>query len=287
MKALKLGLKLAAVAGLSTLLSVSAYAGIENSKHDLRGTATGGGVKITNATEICAFCHTPHGASADTTAPLWNRVVASNQTAYSTATLDGTVVLTDSPSLACLSCHDGQQAMNTVINAPSTAAAVGTPSNYNYVASGIDFVGTTDTLMVGGDALGQSGVAFLGTDLTNDHPVALPYAGGGITGVASDGSKDTSLMADPDFKTTNLKVDEIGGATAWWVDTTVFSNTVGNGRQKTDLILYARDDTNVGYVECATCHDPHNGPSGTTEVQAFLRMGDNAGSQVCLACHNK
>jgi len=280
MKALKLGLKLAAVAGLSTLLSVSAYAGIENSKHDLRGTATGGGVKITNATEICAFCHTPHGASADTTAPLWNRVVASNQTAYSTATLDGTVVLTDSPSLACLSCHDGQQAMNTVINAPSTAATDSVPSNYNYVASGIDFVGTTDKLMVGGDGVGLSGVAFLGTDLTNDHPVALPYAGGGIT-TADKATVNTTLMADPDFKTTNLMVDEIGGATAWWIDTGT------TGRQKTDLILYARDASNVGYVECATCHDPHNGPAGTTEVQAFLRMGNNGGSQVCLACHNK
>ena len=282
MKALKLGLKLAAVAGLSTLLSVSAYAGIENSKHDLRGTATGGGVKITNATEICAFCHTPHGASADTTAPLWNRVVASNQTAYSTATLDGTVVLTDSPSLACLSCHDGQQAMNTVINAPSTAATDSVPSNYNYVASGIDFVGTTDKLMVGGDGVGLSGVAFLGTDLTNDHPVALPYAGGGIT-TADKATVNTTLMADPDFKTTNLMVDEIGGATAWWIE------TGGNAtRSKTDLILYARDATNVGYVECATCHDPHNGPDATnTSVQAFLRMGNNEGSQVCLACHNK
>jgi len=275
MKALKLGLKLAAVAGLSTLLSVSAYAGIENSKHDLRETATGGGVKIENATEICAFCHTPHGASADTTAPLWNRVVASNQTAYSTATLDGTVVLTDSPSLACLSCHDGQQAMNTVINAPSTEAAVGTPSNYNYVSTGIAFVDTTDTLM---DS--ASGVAFLGTDLTNDHPVALPYAGGGIT-TADKATVNTTLMADPDFKTTNLMVDEIGGATAWWIDTGT------TGRQKTDLILYARDASNVGYVECATCHDPHNGPAAGAPVQAFLRMSNNDGSQVCLACHNK
>ena len=281
MKALKLGLKLAAVAGLSTLLSVSAYAGIENSKHDLRGTATGGGVKIDNATEICAFCHTPHGASADTTAPLWNRVVASDQTAYSTATLDGTVVLAESPSLACLSCHDGQQAMNTVINAPSTAAAVGTPSNYNYVSDGIAFVGTSDKFMVGGDGVGLSGVAFLGTDLTNDHPVALPYAGGGIT-TADKATVNTTLMADPDFKTTNLMVDEIGGATAWWIE------TGGNAtRSKTDLILYARDATNVGYVECATCHDPHNGPAAGAPVQAFLRMSNNDGSQVCLACHNK
>ena len=284
MRALKLGLKLAAVAGLSTLLSVSAYAGIENSKHDLRGTNSAlanNGVKIANATEICAFCHTPHGSNQNTAAPLWNRVVTgvASTTAYTSATLDGTVDLDGSPSLACLSCHDGQQAMNTVINAPSTAATTSAASNYNYVSTGTYLAGSSDILM---DS--ASGVAFLGTDLTNDHPVALPYAGGGITGVASTGIKTiNTIIMDPDFETDNLKVGKIGGATAWWIE------TGGNAtRSKTDLILYARGDgTNVGYVECATCHDPHNGPSASAPVQAFLRMSNNDGSQVCLACHNK
>lgn len=37
-----------------------------------------------------------------------------------------------------------------------------------------------------------------------------------------------------------------------------------------------------GLVECATCHSVHN----STTYQPFLAM-DNAGSAMCLACHNK
>lgn len=35
-------------------------------------------------------------------------------------------------------------------------------------------------------------------------------------------------------------------------------------------------------VQCGTCHDPHDGSVGN----AFLRI-DNAGSRLCLTCHNK
>ncbi len=38
-----------------------------------------------------------------------------------------------------------------------------------------------------------------------------------------------------------------------------------------------------GYVECATCHDPHN---GTPANGHMLRM-DNSGSKLCLYCHGK
>ena len=76
----------------------------------------------------------------------------------------------------------------------------------------------------------------------------------------------------------------IGGGDKWWIDS---EETPDGNRQKTDLILYNRAsgtdiDTLVGYVECATCHDPHAG-----ESQSFLRMGSNDNSQVCLACHIK
>ena len=36
-----------------------------------------------------------------------------------------------------------------------------------------------------------------------------------------------------------------------------------------------------GYVQCASCHDPHESVNAT-----FLRV-DNAGSALCLKCHNK
>ncbi len=38
-----------------------------------------------------------------------------------------------------------------------------------------------------------------------------------------------------------------------------------------------------GYVECATCHDPHNGTSG----YGHLLRKTLAGSRLCLHCHRK
>jgi len=37
-----------------------------------------------------------------------------------------------------------------------------------------------------------------------------------------------------------------------------------------------------GMVECATCHDPHNGVAGTGNFNAFIRSG-----VVCATCHIK
>lgn len=280
MTAFKLGLKVAAVASLSALLSVSAMAGITNSKHDLRDGATGGGTTIAGATEICVFCHTPHGSNTGTSAPLWNRVITgtASTTAYSTSTLDGKAVLSGSPSLACLSCHDGSQAMNTVINAPSNE------NGYNYEANAtLNYIGTASS-DIKITAASNTFVANLGQDLRNDHPVAVPYAGGDWSAFDLSGTQSafSAAAADPDF--TKPATGTIGDGTKWWIDT----ETVGDGRQKTDLILYNRDagtdiDTGVGYVECATCHDPHAG-----ENQSFLRMTNgNQNSQVCLACHIK
>jgi len=274
MKAFKLGIKVAAVAGLTALLSISASAAIKDSKHDLRGTAStvNGGTKIENATEICAFCHTPHGSSAATEAPLWNKVlaagVASTYNGYESSTLDGAVLLAGSPSLACLSCHDGSQAMNTVINAPSV------PGNYNYAAGGASY-GTSSTAYKMTEA-----VANLTKDLRNDHPVAIPYAGGGWSVWAgTTGSQSTFVAAanDVDFLMPNKAT--IGTEVKWWVEANGDTDT----RTKTDLILYNRAGGEaVAYVECATCHDPHAG-----ESQSFLRMGSNDESKVCLACHIK
>ena len=267
MKAFKFGIKAAALAGLTALISVSAMAGIQGSKHDMTPNEGAMGI-ATGTAEICVFCHTPHGGTTAGGGPLWNRVALNTQTPYQSATLDGTIEMAGSPSLACLSCHDGSQAMNTVINAPSTKA-----DGYNYVSTG-DLMGTTSVFI-------PSTVAALGLDMNNDHPVSLPYAGGGITTVVDSGIVTVGTLADPQFKTDKLNAETLGGGTAWWIDSGVAGDTAGT-RQKSDLILYARNNTDVGYVECATCHDPHD-----AAAVSFLRMTNNSNSQVCLACHDK
>ena len=96
--------------------------------HNLSSTSTNA-VRAATETRICVFCHTPHGAVAQTA--LWNRNDPDSMGSfplYSSATLNiddaGIVDLsgyntTDYPNGAsrmCLSCHDGVTAIGEVVN---------------------------------------------------------------------------------------------------------------------------------------------------------------------------
>lgn len=253
--------------GLAMALPVPmAYAGIAGSKHDL--TSGGAGTKTSSGTEICVFCHTPHGSNTNVAAPLWNKGASSaGFTTYSqtnSSTMDGTVNL-GGISLACLSCHDGVQAMDNMINRPGSglwdSTMAGVSAGYTWTG------GSTTTPEM------QAGIiANLTKDLTNDHPISIPYCGGGL---AVSGS--TAGCADKDFNTPQTAT--IGTTPVYWLD--VAGGTAG-ARNKTDVLLYGRGG--VQYVECASCHDPHS--AGGTAPATFLRSA-NTGSQICLACHNK
>ena len=97
---------------------------ISTTKHNLGSTGTGS-VTFSGTTEICVFCHTPHGADTSAAVPLWNRVLPAPNTyttynSLGTSSLDGQTAPVGSVSLACLSCHDGSLAMNVMINAPGS-----------------------------------------------------------------------------------------------------------------------------------------------------------------------
>ncbi|MFZ5523798.1 MAG: hypothetical protein ACOY9D_06905, partial [Pseudomonadota bacterium] len=79
-----------------TLVSMSsvAMAGIANTKHNLGGSPNAGngghGWNFNDATtEICVFCHTPHGADSSAAVPLWNRNLSTGG-AYNTYASLGT-----------------------------------------------------------------------------------------------------------------------------------------------------------------------------------------------------
>jgi predicted CXXCH cytochrome family protein len=266
----------------SMMVASTAMAGIANTKHNLSSTAgtDDNRANWTSATdEICVFCHTPHNSETTITAPLWNKTASgATYTTYSTAnsgSIDGGVMPVGSVSIACLSCHDGTQAMDVMVNSPGSGTY---GSSLADTKKGL-------TIIEGGSWTGSSnaagkmiGFAMLGNDLTNDHPIGIQYAGGGIT--------DSSMtMTDKDFKAPAKKT--VNSTPVWWIDTDLNgldgSTPVADGiRQKTDLPLYTRTYSTIEqpFVECASCHDPH------TENTTFLRI-DNTGSAVCLACHTK
>ncbi|MBF0160992.1 MAG: cytochrome c3 family protein [Magnetococcales bacterium] len=251
-----------------------AVAGIANSKHDLSSgsSATAQG-KSSTISEICVFCHTPHGSDTSAAVPLWNKALPAGNTfttykALNTSTYDATQGVVGSVSLACLSCHDGAQAMDSMINAPGSGG---------YTAGGST---GTAALKMTGDPIPK-----IGKDLQNDHPISMPYAGGLASGNWTTAT--TTGFKDADFHPVVGK--NINGNDVWWVDTA--GGTAGS-RDKTDMVLYTRaagspnvDGTTLAaatpFVECASCHDPHQGSNAT-----FLRI-PNTASAVCLACHNK
>lgn len=284
--------------GAGVFSSQDASAGITNTKHNLGTTPLGGTGSRVNSFdgtgEICVFCHTPHGSDTSAAVPLWNRVLSSPTiyTTYNslgTSSLDGSTAPVGSVSLACLSCHDGTQAMNVMINQPGSGG-------YNAAGAALSggWTGANQTAgKIGNGSNPNDLITLIGKDLKNDHPIGIQYGGGPKAGTVpaapADYTKD--LFRDADFNT--AKSATINGQSVWWVDTS--TGTAGT-REKTDMQLYTRTGAgSVGldgtvtanaltgaqpFVECASCHDPHS------ENVTFLRI-DNSGSKVCLACHIK
>lgn len=137
------------------MLATPALALINNSAHDLP-TRIGGN----ETDEICVFCHTPHNANiAFTGGPLWNRNASAVALVgvYSSATLNASISsnYTEIDAAACMSCHDGLQAMG--------GAALRNPPN---------------TTIVGAAAYAAvmaAGPKVLDSNMNNDHPVNFSY----------------------------------------------------------------------------------------------------------------
>ncbi|NMM05025.1 MAG: cytochrome c3 family protein [Polaromonas sp.] len=271
-----------ALLALGVLGSAPALAGIANTKHNLGALGTGAN-KFTGTQEICVFCHTPHGADISAAVPLWNRVLAAPTTyqtynSLGTSSLDGATAPVGSVSLACLSCHDGGQAMNVMINQPGSGTTV----------AGLNITPVTGQGNLTADGkIGAGVITNIGTDLRNDHPIGIQYGGGMPGNIAypaaavADGG-----FRDKDFR--GVQWSNLNGNDVWWVDTP--GTGAAGTREKTDMQLYTRLATgtspvpgatgNQALVECASCHDPHS------ENPTFLRVA-NTNSAVCLACHIK
>lgn len=240
--------------------------------------------------QVCVYCHTPHGANTAAAAPLWNRTLSGvSYTTYGQlGTLSQTVAQPGAASLSCLSCHDGQQAVDAVWNMPGSGKYSATPNDafltawqpvgqpgrsvtHMKLATGTLGGSTAGCLVchqpesAGGDLSAVDfSVAFIGTDLRNDHPIGV------------------SLPTGSDWNVPN------GSRTVGALTTRFFDDAPGDGRlQKTEVRLY---DSGAGAkVECASCHDPHGvpvGAEGTSFNPTFLRK-TAAGSTICLVCHVK
>lgn len=251
-----------ALAGLAVLAlaapSAAQYtATIAGGPHDL---SNGSAVRNTNATingQSCVFCHVPHSGS--TNLPLWNRANPTGAayqvyTSSTSKTVATPANIATGISGACMSCHDGTIAMDVVTNvnglpfgtAP-TGGSVGFTAGPNRKATYTNGTGGTANVMSGG-------LPYIGSDLRNDHPVAVPY--------------QTAQSADPTHYT---PITQVGAR--------IYINGAAG-----PVPLYGAS-TATATIECASCHDAHNNSLNGTNG-GFLRQA-NTGSQLCRACHIK
>lgn len=212
-------LALLAASLLVVVVAGSAFAmvgSITNTKHDL-SVGSDATTRSSDEDEICVFCHTPHNARVNV--PLWNRQepAGTTYTTYSSATLDGardTLTATSSNvSMLCLSCHDGTISLGAIVNNyPAGSLARGAnPTMQGNVR--------TDAPI---GALLPTAPTMLGTDLSNDHPIAITY------------------------------VDDITGADLRSASGGKVSYTPAGG---SEIVCPLYDDK----VECASCHAVHGG----------------------------
>ena len=234
------------------LVGTQAVTGIANTKHDLAQRAD-------TTEDICVFCHTPHGSDAQASVPLWNKGLSPGAYLPSTGTT-GVAVTPGSVTVACLSCHDGAQATDVLLNAPGSGGYTPPP--------GAQLEPARFEPLTGNDVICERGSACEG-----HHPISVQYGGGGALATDADGPF-TGTLGLPDFNVP-VKATTNNGLPIWWVDSAV--GTTGP-REKTDMILYTRDDLGTAqpFVECGSCHDPH-----TDDVNRFLRNQD----QICSTCH--
>lgn len=163
---------------------------ILGSKHDLTalnkraGVEAMGGVAFSDYGNACVYCHIPPENKDEDPRPGqiagWNRIkpVARNYELYSSRSFDSVASRPNDISLLCLSCHDGTMAVDRVVHKPQTWD------------SGEDMslhmrLNTTDDLTSCGkchDGSVAHDMTFkaIGTNLRNDHPISIRYAGLGL-----------------------------------------------------------------------------------------------------------
>lgn len=263
---------------------------VSRTKHNLSANPD---ILATGTTEICVFCHTPHGANlaASGHAPLWNRLLPddSSYDVYDSLNFDKQDVTgTHRPkgvSLACLSCHDGSIAFDSLVNGPGSggfiSANLGTGRGPGVSNPTIDFFGggivdSASTFaegqrdqtevettaespysgglhdLVHGPGAGSEGAQpfpNLGLDLRDDHPIGM----------------EIPCLTDPQFIQIceNLTTSKLDGGTDG--TSVAFISRTGSN-QKTIWPLEKRDRLRAYpstdqpgryFIECASCHNPH------------------------------
>jgi len=243
-------------------------------------------------TEVCVFCHTPHGASQEGVkirAPIWNRNLSpAHYQMYDQVWSKSFEAKPNDPgrptgySRLCLSCHDGTIALGSLINKPGSGGF--DPDGRNPIQmeypTGQTPAGPPGSIPVGEGATKQS-TRVLGRDLRNDHPISMRF--------------DTELLSkDHEFVNPGPPIQR--------------PFTQSTPTPLSPLRRATGNNVNVfDSVQCTSCHNPHQ-----VDFPKFLRANrlqsmtfassqaekhpgqpgtsappQGGGAIICLFCHDK
>ncbi|HHC73111.1 MAG TPA: hypothetical protein ENK54_09465 [Thiotrichales bacterium] len=262
---------------LLLLLSMPLQAGVVNTRHNLSVSGPGT-IRAQSETEVCIFCHTPHGAYPQ--APLWNRYDSGSQyIPYSSSSIEFVPGQPNGSSLLCLSCHDGTIALGKIRSR------------------------TTEIVMSGGVTVMPAGRTLIGTDLGDDHPISFVYSSSlagsdgelanpstltGPVRLDAAGRVQCTSCHDPhdDSNGNFLVMSNIRGTLCntchqkrgWGSASHATSGATWNGAGNDPWP--DTDWNNVRDNACQNCHQPHGAGAGGR----LLRYA--AEEENCLDCHN-
>ena len=271
-------IKWAGLAGLAVFLLAAAAAhgqGIVATRHNLSVSGPGQ-VRAVGETQVCVFCHTPHGGRVE--APLWNR---RDSTAayipYNSPTLRARPGQPTGASKLCLSCHDGTIALGELAGGAAVA-------------------------MSGGATMPPGG-GLIGTDLRDDHPISFDYygslagAGGRLTAPATWDRRvrlDAGSMLQcttchnphddrwgrflvmPNQESALCRQCHAQPGFALTPHATSSRGWTGQGRDPWPHTEYSDVRSNA----CLNCHRPHHAP-GMEHL-----LADPIQAEACFACHD-
>ncbi|MDP2783739.1 MAG: cytochrome c3 family protein [Sulfurimicrobium sp.] len=172
--------------GMATL-PLASLAGILGSRHDLSGNMGSNyshGIVYNDYGQVCVYCHTPHDSNTGNGGKLlWNKPFSTaSYTLYSSPTAKlptSQPTGASSSSALCLSCHDGTIAVDALVNMPNQpftpSGASGSPGANHRRMSGDVSADSCGGCHNPSGAAPAVAAAFLGTDLSNDHPVGMAY----------------------------------------------------------------------------------------------------------------
>lgn len=269
----------AAAASIALLLWAVApaqSASIVANKHNLSATGPGT-VKATSEGEVCVFCHVPHNSRA--AGPLWSRdQPVGVYTPYTSSTRK--IASPGQPtgaSLLCLSCHDGTIALGKVSSRAADIALAGGKNKF---------------------ILGDQ--SYIGTDLSDDHPVSFLYSSvlsntelrtpTGLVKLDANGQMQCTSCHSPHdnangkfLVVSNIKsglCTNCHNKSYWPASDHQSSTKTWNGTGTNPWLHTTNTPQNVTNNACENCHRPHTAP-GKKQLLNSATEETN-----CLVCHS-